>query len=375
MLLLLPACTFISDKDHEARLAELGGVVTHTETDSDTDALAVDGFEPAYGTDAGGTEVDIAGGPFDTPSEVYFGTARADVINVSAALLTVRTPASGTAGPVTVTVASGGESVQRDGAYTYWADATGLVGATGELVWYSNVGGYWDESVEDYGRSTLRFTEGLEYNYYLYWAPALDTCTRITEGVPEYEYLPVPVAIDARGGTLTQRADTTAIDLPWNSAEQRYTAYDLDREQFADGDVYDLVLEGAPGLPDIELADVFSVPAAFQVSEPAIFSPSLPTITENQHFAWNTDDPGDAVLIQLGMLTAAGDGFEQEIFCAVRDGGSFTIQDGTWTRWTAGRYMNILIGRYNAGDGLVPWNQGSIATASSYWNYGAATTR
>ncbi len=375
MLLLLSACTFISDKDHEARLAELGGGLTHTDTDTGAGALVVEGFEPAFGTDAGGTVVEIAGGPFDSTSEVYFGTARADVIDASTTLLTVRTPASGTDGPVAVTVASGGESVQRDGAYTYWADATGLVGATGELIWYTYVGGYWAETEEDYGRSTLRFTEGLEYNYYLYWAPVLDTCFRITEGVPEYEYLPVPVAIDARGGTVTQRASATAIDLDWNSAEQRYTAYDLDRSQFADGEVYDLVLQGAPGLPDIEMTEVFSVPAAFQVSEPAIFSPSLPTIVENQHFAWNTDEPGDAVLIQLGMVNAAGDGFEQEIFCAVRDGGSFTIEDGTWTRWAAGRYMNILIGRYNAGDGLLPWNQGSIATASSFWNYGAATTR
>ncbi len=375
MLLLLSACTFISAKDHEARLLALGGADTDTNDTDTSGPLGVDSMIPDYGTDAGGTVVVVTGGPFDDTSEVYFGTGRADVVSVTATELTVRTPASATDGPVSVTVASGGESLQRDAAYTYWPDATGAVGATGELIWYTGVGGYWGEKDKDYGRSTIRFVEAFDYEYFRYWAPELDTCVRITGGTKEYTYDPVPVAIDARGGTVTQRADSTAIDLTWSSAEERYTAYDLDADQFAGGEAYDIVLSGAPGLPDMEIPDALPFPAPFLVTSPNIFADNLPQITEDQHLEWNTDNPGDAMLVQLGMLTADGSAFDQELYCALRDVGSFTVPEGAWTRWAPGRVMNILFGRYNSGDGLIPWNNGTIATAASTWNYGAATTR
>lgn len=375
MLILLAACTYISAEDHAARLAELAGGLTHTGTDTGTGALALDSLSPSYGTDAGGTVVTLHGGPFDDSSEVYFGTARADVVDVTRDVLTVQSPASSVTGSVSVTLSSGGDSVQRDAAYTYYADATGFVGATGELTWYAAVGGYWGTKDEDYGRSTLRFVEAFDYEYFLYWAPELDTCVRITEGVPEYTYDPIPEAIDAGGGTLAEIADSARIDLTWSSAEQRFTAYDLERTKFADGEAYDLVLTGAPALPDFTLETALPFPAPFRVSSPNIFADNLPPITEDQHFEWDTENPGDAALLQLGLVNADDSGFEQELFCALRDVGSFTVPDGTWTRWTTGRVVNVLVGRYNSGDGLVPWNQGRIATASSYWNYGAATSR
>jgi hypothetical protein len=388
MILLLGACTYISAQEHAARLADLAGESdADTDADGDTDAdsdadtdvepgdLHVTGVDPPYGTDAGGTDVVVTGGPFDDATDVWFGDVQGTVESVSATSLTVVTPRSTVDGAVVVTVSGGGDSVDLANGFTYWADATGQAAATGELIWYFLAGGYWSETQEEYGRSTLRFTEPFEYQYYWYWAPTLDTCVTITEGVSDYSYDPTFVPYDARGGTALQQATTATITLPWNAAEERFTKYDLTVAEFDPGETYDLTLEGTPGLPEIALDDVFPVPARFQVTEPAIFGASMPNVTEDQHFAWSTDETGDAVLLQLGMLTEDGGDFEQEVFCALRDVGSFTIPDGAWTRWRPGRRVDVLVGRYNSGHGLVPWNQGNIATASTVWFYGAGNTR
>lgn len=374
MLLALAGCLYISDKDHEARLAAFG----HDDTGTPTVAGAprLDRVWPPYGTDAGGTELTLSGADFVEPIEVYVGTGRATVVSVTAETVVIETPPSATTGAVEVTVATDAGSDRLDDAYTYWPDATGLASATGELVWFEVVGDYWGEGGPgDYGRATLRFTQGWDFRFYYYWAPTLDTCTRITNGVKEYEYEPVYDNIDARGGTATLRADSTAIDLPYNSTEGRFLAYDISAAQYAAGESYDLALSDTPGLPELEIADAFTAPARFELEEPLLDVPEPLPLTADQHFGWNTDETGDAVIIQVGMLNVAGDAFEEELYCVSRDVGSFTLPEEMWTRWARDRYVNVLVGRYRTGNELVPWNQGRMEVAAQFWWYGAGISR
>lgn len=384
MLLLLCACFLISADDHTARLAEFGQNTTDdtgtapaddTGTPTSSEELTITGVSPPFGTDAGGTTVIVTGGPFDSSTEVYFGTARADVEDVTRGAVTVTTPASGTVGLVDVTASGLAGSDQEDGAFTYWPDATGFVGATGELFWTEYAGGYWAATEQPYGRSTLRFVEPFDYQFYRYWAPELDTCVQYNDGVPEYVYDPDFEAYNAQSGTAIQRSPSATLELAWNAAEERFTYYDIPEAEMALGETYDLELTGTPGLPEVILPEVFPLPAPFHVSEPAIFGNNLPNITEDQHFAWTTDETGDAIVFQMGMYNNTGTGFQQEVHCAVRDVGSFTVPDGAWTEWTTGREVHILFGRYKSGNGLLPWNQGRIATASQLWYYGAGTAR
>ncbi|MBX2796225.1 MAG: hypothetical protein KTR31_01110, partial [Myxococcales bacterium] len=64
--------------------------------------------------------------------------------------------------------------------------------------------------------------------------------------------------------------------------------------------------------------------------------------------------------------------FVQELHCAVADVGSFSLPGELWTEWVPGRTVQVLFGRYNGGNGLLPWNRGRIAVASQVWYYGAA---
>jgi len=373
LLLALAGCPYISEKEHAARLAEFGGGTT----DSRPDAPVLESVWPPYGTDAGGTELTLTGQGFVEPLEVYVGTGRATVRSVEPGTVVVESPAASSEGAVTINLATDAGSTQLVDAYTYWPDATGLASASGELVWFDVVGDYWGEGgPADYGRATLRFTQGWDFRFYYYWAPALDTCTRITNGVKEYEYVPVYDNIDPRGGTATLRADSTAVDLPYNSTEGRFLAYDMPAEQYAGGESYDLELKDTPGLPEILIPDAFTAPAPFVLDEPVLDVPEPLPMTADQHFGWNTDaETGDAVIIQVGMLTAAGDAFEEELYCVSRDVGSFTLPEEMWTRWARDRYVNVLVGRYRTGNELVPWNDGRMEVAAQYWWYGAAVSR
>ena len=57
-----------------------------------SNGVLVSGLEPDFGSTAGGTIVEISGGPFDESAQVFVGSSLADVLSVDAATLTVSTP-------------------------------------------------------------------------------------------------------------------------------------------------------------------------------------------------------------------------------------------------------------------------------------------
>ncbi|MEQ1569499.1 MAG: IPT/TIG domain-containing protein [Myxococcota bacterium] len=379
MVLSIAGCVYIDLAEHEARLDELRSSTTTETEPTMTVPPTLGGLSPAYGTDAGGVEVTLTGGSFGLAPEVRFGDAVATVLTVTADTLVVSTPASPVAaGPnqqVAVTVRTDGGEVTLPNAFTYWPDATGRIAATGELVWFRVVGDYWSDTGGDYGRATLRFTQATEYEFYKYWAPELDTCIRITGGVPEYTYDPQVESIDAFTGSVIEASPSASTELDWNAADVRFVRTDMLREEFAPGETYDVELVGTTGLPEITIPGVFEVPADFEVLAPAIDGQDPPPITADQHFEWSTDETADVVLIQIGMLDADEIDFEQEVYCAVRDVGSFWLPPGVWDHYAPDRFVNLLIGRYNTGSGTLPWNNGKIGAAAQLWYYGGAQTQ
>jgi hypothetical protein len=389
MLLALSACLYIDDEMHADRIAELSGAGGGGTTDTgDTDPPVTDTSEdtplpppeivdvdPPYGPDAGGTEVTVTGGPFDPDDdllEVTFGGTPAAIVSVSADTIVVDTPPSKVTGAVDVAVATSGGSDVLMGRFTYWPDATGLAAATGELVWYFLVGPLWGPYDEEYGRATLRFTEPVDYQFYKYWAPELDSCIHLSDGVPDdgLFYDPQVTSIDAVYGAAFMTSPSSSIELPWNTADVRFAQYDLLPEQVTPGETYDLRLEGTFGLPEVELPGVFPVPSAFQITNPAIGGADVPDVVAGQHFEWTQDAEADAFLLQVGMLNADNTAFEEELYCVSRDVGSFTLDPSWWVNWTPDRQIHILAGRYNAGVGVLPWNRGRIEVASQIWYYG-----
>lgn len=83
-----------------------------------TPRLAVTTVKPTTGTTTGGTNVTISGTGFVTGATVTFGTTPSTITKITATAITVKTPA-GTAGPVSVTVASNDQTVTVANAFTY----------------------------------------------------------------------------------------------------------------------------------------------------------------------------------------------------------------------------------------------------------------
>ena len=90
--------------------------------------VVAEGVDPPWGSDAGGSQVTIAGEGLDLADRVSFGGADATLLATAEGLVQVSTP-PGTAGPVDVTVHAGASSTTLAGAFTYYPDAAGLVTA------------------------------------------------------------------------------------------------------------------------------------------------------------------------------------------------------------------------------------------------------
>lgn len=297
MILLLVGCLYISEDDHAARLAELGG-----------------GGDDSAADDTGG--VDTA------------------------------------------------------------ADATGLVGAIGEFAMFKVVGGYWAE--EDYRRASLSFIEPApEWTFWKYWAPELDSCLHIdSAGRESFTYDPGLEKLDTKGGTVTlTELSYTSFDLDWNRNDLVYERYDIPAAQYIAGGVYTMDIDGSAVLPDSRVAGAYYLPEPFQVTSPPIDGMELQDITLPVAVRWTGGAPAEAVLIQIGMLNASGTTFEEQVYCAARDDGSFEVPEKLWTSWAPGRTVNIIVGRYLTGDGTLPWNNASVGTVGQYYLYGAGTSR
>lgn len=378
MLLLLSACLFITDDEHAARLAGFGG---GDDTAGDNgggggEPIDVDAVEPSWGPSGGQTRVVVSGGPFDASARVWFGEEAGQVESVTTEEIVVYTPPADP-GVVAVRVETETGSGRLADAYTYWEDGTGKVGAIGEFAMFVPVGGYWGESTIPYRRASVSFVEPAdEWTFWKYWGPTLDECLHIdSSGVYSWDYSPGLQELDAGGGelVLTELSYTT-LDLPWIAEDLEFGNYDILGDAFIPGGVYSGRVERAPNLPEMEIAGMFYLPEAFTVTTPAIDSPSLPTIDRDISVRWSGGSPADAVLLQFGMLNASKSTFEEQVYCAVRDDGSFDVPRSMWEAWAPGRLMNILIGRYRAGDGVIPVNDSDVATVGEYWLYGAAET-
>jgi hypothetical protein len=372
MLLLLSGCLYISNAEHYARLEELAGDSGGAHHGS----VAIDSLTPAFGTDAGGTSVTLEGGPFTSGTTVEVDGVEGVVESFTEDSLVFTTPAGSGEGPVTVAVTTANGAGSLDDAYTYWEDATGGIGAYGEFAWYQPVGGYWAETW--YSRADVGFVHpAASWDYYKYWGPALDECLHIdASGNQDYTYDPGLDKYDARRGTLTlSELSATSLDLAWNADDSLFENQDVQHDAYIPGGVYKAILNDSPAVPDMTVAGVFYLPEEFTVTSPQIDVPTLPELTKYFSFRWSGGSRADAVLLQMGIMNGSGTTFQEQVYCAVTDDGSFDVPSSLWTSWVAGRTVNVLVGRYKMGDGLLPTNNGRVATVGEYWIYGAGTSQ
>lgn len=332
--------------------------------------LAIDGVEPDFGSNAGGTEV-VVSGQFDDHTLVGFAGEEATIVSRTATEITVIVPSSPATGRVDVTVASGARSaVQADG-FEYWEDGAGLAGTYGYLEYYNVVGGYWSDPA-DFASATFAFVEPLAWEALLEYAPVLDTCSAIDP------YDTVPSFIDSGADKWEFDGGSAKFDLDPDPDVLGLFASDPDTapvpvDEVVPGTTYDVWTSSAsPGWPVTELSNAVTVPSAFTVTSPNLMAAAAPLQRKNTFtIEWAGGSAGDYVLILLMLRSAGGPAI---VSCAVADDGSFTVPGSAWPSWTVGDFMDVIVGRVLVARDPLPTNNGENRVAGAYWVYGGVTS-
>ncbi|GDX80817.1 hypothetical protein LBMAG42_26280 [Deltaproteobacteria bacterium] len=360
-MLWLGGCLYISDEDLAIAQAERVVAVPEVQLSS---------VEADWGLTTGGEDVVLTGKNLGDDVEVRFGETVAEVLSADPERMHVRAPARDEEGAVEVVVQRG-ESVDRiDGAYTYWANGTDLIGAMGSVWYFQRRGGYWASSEQDSATLQFRLIEPAPaYDYKTYWAAELDTCE--VNPVTPYSFTAYNLGgIDPDAVAQVASGDTV-VDAPWDVEYQGFVQPEFPVRTLLTTQPWKLLPLNVEDTPGIATTELFVTPASWELVTPKIDGATETRADVNGlHVTW-TNAGGSAVLLQLGLIKSGGDGFEAEVFCSLVDDGSFDVPATITEGWGDNRELHILIGRYVEPTGVIEFNGSKAAVMFVDWRYGA----
>jgi hypothetical protein len=356
------------------------------DTDADvdtTDGLEITSVSPAFGTNAGGTEVTILGGPFDADVEITFGGVPvSNYYTVTGDTVVVASPPSGTTGKVDVQARNVGRGTSgtNGGGFQYWQDGTGDYGAYGELGWYTYLGSYWGSPPPSpFFSGLMWFNAPSNDKYWKYlYASQMDSCA------VNYP-LNVSAAYSPGSPSLTLTTGTKAIDF---FQDTTYTWLYFSDPATANGDVvlggvYDLAppVGAAPDWPNTSIPGIGQVPSnSPDVSLPAMDGAQPAQVTQGAFtFNWGGPYDGDYVLIQANRARPDASGYYavvEYVSCVATDDGTFKIPSGTFSAWdTTKDAFYISVGRAIETQGTIPYDNSESGIAGVFWEIGFAVAR
>jgi hypothetical protein len=350
-----------------------------TDVDSDTDAdveIRIDSLTPSSGTTAGGLEVVIVGGPFDSSAQVKFDGTKGGVLSSSTNVLTVVTP-GGSEGAVDVEIITDDGYGKATGGFTYMADGTGYTGAIGEIYWLDFKGGYWTSTPTDEG--------------YGWWSPVVaETDLEIWELYnsnangcsADYSYGGEQVYIldDLGVSSSTLSSGSGSINMSWNSSssvlafEKTFTSI----SQLDLGKDYNLQpITPTNGWPEFGGEDFLTMPTAVTLSTPNIDASSLPLLNRNSlQFRWSGGNGGDLAVVLLELRNADQTSVDQTVTCVWPNTGSASVPSSVWTKWSSNRIVAIVFGvMASSGGGQLDVNNSNAQVAGTYFVYGGGQTQ
>jgi hypothetical protein len=341
-----------------------------SDADADMGTVAIHDVTPEHGSNGGGTNVQITGGPFDSDVTVMLDGENAPVISVTSGSIDIRTPSTATEGWVEIEVTNpdGGFGLTTEG-FQYWPDGTGLAGATGLLEWYEYVGTYWGTTTASIGFGTVLFLDPMDFHYWQLFAPSLDTCVDPLSST----YTPPDIYVYDFGADTIDLVNGYggAIELAWNDTALSFVKDPLNSGDFIQGHSYSLDLGDAEDAPLSTLDRFVETTTRIVVNSPDFSGSRPPMFSRSQSIRWTTGD-GDAVWINMVLAGADGSTIERQTMCIVRDDGEFLIPSSAWDGWATGRNMNVFIGRYVESSAPIPYNGSESRVGSISWLVGAA---
>lgn len=343
---------------------QLAEKVNETPEVDDPIDLVVESISPSFGTNAGGYEVVITGGPFDSFDKpvVTFGGNSAEVVSFDETSITVVVPAVGVSGDVNVAVAARGKFTIASQGFHYWEDGKGKTGLFGVFETFDlvNEGVDWAfpefEDVEgDEAHAALAvFIEPIERTFWQDYAISVDP-ERAFE-VPNrcqvgYRFDGPRYSVQGTGVSSLSLTDTegTVLSLPGDEdgevfgftaasgAELRPVTYDFQRPK------------GRPGWEALEIPEAVRMPdAGFVVAEPNL-DQTFPEVDESFNLEWEGGSPGDVILVSIqryvpGTNPDGGVWLPRErMTCVLQDDGRHTIGGSTDESWAPGYPNDSLV--------------------------------
>jgi hypothetical protein len=315
----------------------------------------------------------ISGAGLADVEEVLFGEAAATITAADDTGITVVTPA-GTAGAVDVTLINAGDGTVLENAFTYYADATGLVrgelfpSVTGFETSYINITSPYASTTDDFVQFELVFeAEPLAPELtYAGATPSGGCCDWGSDYIIDW--------VDV--GTYLFVANETTGEWPAQHTDRNVYYVVTDGIDMANwqGGSWDLeIVDGTSELPPMVVKDALLLPDA--PIDPSFDFEAANTVTWGEDFelTWDPTSGYDNVLFTLhpatgssalGTYSCSGDG----------PGGSL---GATWAELTSGIdetkvdgiYANITFLKEQETvlphDNSVLWNQGKL----TYWIY------
>jgi hypothetical protein len=268
-----------------------------------------------------------------------------------------------------VSVTTDGGAGTLTSGFTYYEDGTGKLGIIGSMEWIHYVGSYWGGTPSDDGSASFFLAPPTDIEYWELYSRTLDSCGSEYVGPDLYYYEP---ALSSASLTLPTGG---TLRMPWDTTNGTFAATAVSSAQYVQGGSYDLDPMTPDGYPLFDVPDVLTLPSSFSVSVPNIGGGTPPNLTRSGfNLAWNGSG-GDAMVAILALRNADQTDWDETLTCAMRDDGAFTVPSATWTRWTSGRYVDILVGRMTMPSGVVPYNNADSGFAGIYWNYGLGRTQ
>lgn len=338
--------------------------------DDGPDDIAVSSISPDYGTTAGGTVVEITGGPFDSSAQVYFGSAEASVVSTSETTITVQTPSVSEEGLYTVTVRGAAGEGSDESGFVYWTDGTGKMGTLGAIEFTEQVGSYWSGSGGvTFGSAQVYFVGPTDIEWYELFAPSLDTCRN------EASYtFSGSIDIYDPGVSSIQLSGSRTMNLSWDAEYGNFSLAELTTSQWAANASYDLQPMTGGGFPEVSISGFAATAPTPTLYSPSITGSTVVEISPNPTFSWAATG-ADWVLITMAIWDAGGSGYQEVINCVARDDGSFRVDTGQFSQWPYSRQIDVYFGPARKATGTLPWNGSSSGIIGLTRIYGAGFTR
>jgi hypothetical protein len=350
-----------------------GGLDPGPDPDADPEPLAVSGVVPPWGSNAGGSIVEVQGGPFDSTARVFFQganfTVEGDVLSASANALQVKVPATNDEGFTDVEVRTQTHEGRGTHVFTYWKDGAGKYSLIGAHEFIEVAGGYWDSVYPDQGWAYAFFAEPTSNDWKrMYMADRLDNCMSnydvdakfasielLKPGVPA-------LTLSGTGAPLSLLQDATA---DWFYASQ---TLDENRPEAS----FDLEAIDSNALPSFPLLDALRTGGDFVLTSPAIYGYDAPLIKRyNFLLSWDATTPGAYAVAQIIRANRNGDVVD-DVTCAMADDGSFQVPGSVWTDWDPnGDQLTLYIGRVTESDAVLPFNNTRSGLVGVRWVMGA----